>query len=69
MKSKKQTKKQSKKVEIEQSIDKVEKAVNTLIEIEDEIQAKVKKFRSLNYDDNKIAALLEIPVAHVKEIK
>lgn len=69
MKSKKQTKKQSKKVEIEQSIDKVEKAVNTLIEIEDEIQAKVKRFRSLNYDDNKIAALLEIPVAHVKEIK
>lgn len=69
MKSKKQTKKQSKKVEIEQSIDKVEKAVNALIEIEDETQAKVKRFRSLNYDDNKIAALLEIPVAHVKEIK
>ena len=69
MKSKKQTRKQSKKVEIEQSIDKVEKAVNTLLKIEDEIQAKVKKFRSLNYDDNKIAALLEIPVAHVKEIK
>ena len=69
MKSRKQTKKQSKKVEIEQSIDKVEKAVNTLLKIEDEIQAKVKRFRSLNYDDNKIAALLEIPVAHVKEIK
>lgn len=62
MKSKKQTKKQSNKVEVVESIDKVVKE-------DDIITEKVKQFRSFNYDDNSIAALLMVPVDKIKNIK
>lgn len=34
-----------------------------------DMEKKVRWFRSLNYDNNRIAALMEIPVAKIKEIK
>lgn len=34
-----------------------------------DMEKKVRWFRSLNYDNNRIAALMEIAVAKIKEIK
>lgn len=54
---------------VEEVLDKAEKVVKQLQKQHTENEQKVLKFRSLNYSDNDIASMLEIPVDIVKEIK
>lgn len=54
---------------VEEVLDKAEKVVKELQKEHTENEQKVLKFRSLNYSDNDIASMLEIPVDIVKEIK
>lgn len=67
LKSNKPEQESSKKVE--EVLDKAEKVVKELQKEHTENELKVLKFRSLNYSDNDIASMLEIPVDIVKEIK
>jgi len=67
LKNNKPEQESSKKVE--EVLDKAEKVVKELQKEHTENEQKVLKFRSLNYSDNDIASMLEIPVDIVKEIK